>query len=190
MRCRIQLDNILKYMKNILSNHQSRKYDIVQYNADWKEIFLNEAKKLAVIFGEKALIIEHVGSTSVIGMLGKSTIDILILVDDINGIQNIAEEEMRKLGYVYLGEYVKPGALLFAKEKDDARLINVHVMPKNHPEAKNMLDFRDYLRSHPEDIVEYSRLKLELFEKYPNDYTSYRKFKDEYLKTLKKKMRS
>lgn len=168
--------------------HQNRKYDIVAYDPAWAEMFVREAARLAVVFGKRALPFEHVGSTSVFGMSGKPTIDILIFVESIEGLRVAVDAEMAKMGYDSLGEYVKVDALLFAKEKDNARVINVHVMPKDHPEAENMIVFRDYLRSHPDDAAEYSKVKLELFRKYPDNYFSYRSEKDAYLKVLKAKL--
>lgn len=170
------------------TEHRDRKYDIVAYDPAWVEIFAREAEKLVAVFGERASAFEHVGSTSVFGMSGKPTIDILIFVESIEGLREVVEVEMAKIGYDSLGEYVRSGAFLFAKEKDNARVFNVHVMPKSHPEAENMIVFRDYLRNHPDDAAEYSNVKLELFRKYPDDYFSYRSEKDAYLKTLKAKI--
>jgi GrpB-like predicted nucleotidyltransferase (UPF0157 family) len=40
---------------------------------------------------------------------------------------------------------------------------------------------RDYFRSHSEVVKEYSKLKFDLVDKYPNDYGLYRKYKDEWM---------
>lgn len=167
------------------SNHKTRKYSIVPYDPKWKELFQKESDVLKNIFGGKAIAIEHVGSTSVDGMAGKPTIDILILVDDIKHGEE-KRGEMERAGYKYLGEYVKEGVILFAKEENDTRLVNVHVSPKNDSEAQQMLKIRDYFRNNPEAIEEYSKLKLDLFSKYPDDYGMYRKYKDEWMESLLK----
>jgi GrpB-like predicted nucleotidyltransferase (UPF0157 family) len=36
-------------------------------------------------------------------------------------------------------------------------------------------------------VTAYSSLKKELFKKYPDDYATYRKLKDEYMKELKER---
>ena len=40
----------------------------------------------------------------------------------------------------------------------------------------------------PEVVKEYSQLKFDLVEKYPEDYGSYRKYKDEWMNGLKKEL--
>jgi len=51
-----------------------------------------------------------------------------------------------------------------------------------------MLGLHDYLRSHPEVVKEYSQLKFKLVEQYPDDYGSYRKYKDEWMNSLKERI--
>ncbi|MFA5413015.1 MAG: GrpB family protein [Patescibacteria group bacterium] len=169
-------------------SYQNRRYTITLYDPDWKKNFENEVKIIQPIFAGKALQIEHIGSTSVPGLAGKPTIDILVLVNDVSEIDGL-NKKMEDIGYKVLGEYVMPGAQLFVKEKNDVRLVNLHVFQKDHSHVKEMLQLRDYLRVHPEDVKEYSDLKFELAEKYPNDYAQYRKYKDEYMERLKDKVR-
>jgi len=40
--------------------------------------------------------------------------------------------------------------------------------------------FRDFLRAHPEYAREYENLKLELYQKYPNDRKRYTAGKQEF----------
>ena len=46
----------------------------------------------------------------------------------------------------------------------------------------------DYLRNRTEDVEVYSKLKENLLEKYSQDYASYRKYKDEYVAELMKRV--
>ncbi len=169
-------------------SYQNRQYSVVQFDPNWKGIFEQEVEVIRPIFSDKALQIEHVGSTSVPGLAGKPTIDILVLVSDVSEIDGL-NPKMEVAGYQALGEYVLPGARLFIKEKDNVRLVNLHIFPKDHVHVKEMLQLRDYLRTHPEDVKEYSSLKFELVQKFPHDYAQYRKLKDEYVETLNKKVK-
>lgn len=164
-------------------SYQNRKYHVVAYDPRWKKKFQAEEKILRSIFGNRARSIAHVGSTSVPGLAGKPTIDILVLVDNISFVDKLSPE-MEMAGYQAFGEQVKPGARLFAKEEHGARLTNVHVFPKDHPHAKEMLRFRNYLRAHPKDVREYGNLKFALAKNHPYDYATYRRYKDEYMKKL------
>lgn len=53
---------------------------------------------------------------------------------------------------------------------------------------REMLQLRDYLRTHQDIVSEYSALKFELANKYPDDYGSYRKYKDVWMKVLQDKI--
>jgi len=169
-----------------ISTHKDRKYNIQEYDPAWKGSFGEEAEKIRKAFGDDVTEVEHVGSTSVPGMAGKSTIDLDVIVKDISKIADY-EEKLDRLGYESLGEFVAKGAFFFAKEKDNTRIFNVHLMESSHPIFEGIIAVRDYLRSHPEEVKRYSDLKKELFKKYPNDYGSYRKNKDVYMDNLERR---
>lgn len=162
-----------------MKNYQDRKYTIEEYTPEWQNRFATEAAVLKNIFGDLALGIEHIGSTAVPQLSGKPTIDILVTVNNIADIDTLVQHE-----YKSLGAYVTEDSRLFVKEKDNERFIHVHVFPKDNPRVANMLKVRDYLRAHPEKVAEYNNLKKELYAKYPDDYTSYRKYKDEWMLNL------
>jgi len=169
------------------AEYKNRKYTVAPYNPEWKKWFETEVEILRPIFSDKATSIEHIGSTAVPGLAGKPKIDILITIQKIE----IADELLGKIeniGYKALGDYINKGSRLFVKETDGMRLMNLHIFEVEHPHVKDMLDLRNYLRSHREIVEEYSKLKFDLVNKYPNDYGSYRKYKDEWMDELKKKL--
>lgn len=53
-----------------VKDYSNRKYEIVKYDEAWPEMFAVEAQIIKGIFGEKALEIEHIGSTAVSGLAG------------------------------------------------------------------------------------------------------------------------
>lgn len=172
-----------------LSNYNDRKYEILPYDPNWSQQFIEHAKILKSIFVDKAISIEHIGSTAVPGLAGKPTIDVLILIENVS-VADELEKQMEISGYHALGEYVTKGARLFVKESDNIRYCNIHVFQKDHPHVQEMLQLRDYFRAHPEVVSEYSKLKTDLAVKYPNNYGQYRKYKDEWMNALKLKIRT
>ena len=160
-----------------------RKYHIEAYNPDWAERFLEYKEKIQAIFPEA--IIEHFGSTSVPGMSSKPIIDVLVIVSDISLVDEHSHE-IEQMGFTNFGEYVMKDSRLFRDQKNDVFFANIHFFPVGHPHIGEMLGLRDYLRSHPGVVNDYSRKKLELFAKYPNNYVAYRQEKDAYLDELKK----
>src|ERR687896_764080 len=56
--------------------------EIADYDPGWPDLFRREADRLRATLGERALQIEHVGSTSVPELAAKPVIDILLVVAD------------------------------------------------------------------------------------------------------------
>ncbi len=164
-------------------SYKDRKYDVVPYDPHWPKRFGGIKTKLDVIFG--SVQIEHIGSTSVPGMAGKPCIDVLVIVSDLQVVENHVSD-MEQAGFEYAGPFVTDDSRLFRIMKDNVLLANIHFFPVGHPHNKEMLDLRNYLQSHPEEVEVYSNLKNDLYSKYQNDYASYRKYKDEYMNDLKK----
>lgn len=171
------------------AEYKDRQYHVQSYDPAWPKQFEIEAKTIKDIFGEDAVAIEHIGSTAVPGMDGKPTIDILVLVNNL-AVADKHAGAMKSVGYEHLLGYVLPDSVLFRHIKENVLLSNVHIFTKEHPHVLEMLSLRDYLRSHPEEARAYSNIKRELFEKYPNDYVTYRKLKDAYMAELKVRTKS
>ncbi len=165
---------------------KNRSYKIVPYDPNWPILFSQESKKISDIIGDNILETHHIGSTSVIGMSGKLTVDILFVVKDVSKI-SAKIIDMEKIGYTSLGSLNAKDSHLFEKEKNGNRTFIVHFYQKDHPEIKQILAIRNFLRNHQNETKKYSELKLSLFQKFPNDYKQYRKLKDEYMESLKER---
>ncbi|HEX2089200.1 MAG TPA: GrpB family protein [Actinomycetota bacterium] len=132
---------------------------IVPYDDRWPELFAREAERIRGALGERALMIEHVGSTAVPGLSAKPIVDVLVVVAD------PAREE------AYVPDLQAAGYILRIREPDwyEHRLfkgpdadVNLHVLPKGSAEIDRMLSFRDRLRSNEEDRSLYEQKKREL----------------------------
>lgn len=165
--------------------YKDRKYEVVPYNSQWPFQFQEYAKKISTIFRESQ--IEHIGSTAVPGMAGKPCIDVLVLINDLETVEAHVND-MEQAGFEYAGEFVMPDSRLFRVMKDNILLANIHFFLAQHAHVKEMLALRDYLRSHSQEVEAYSVAKENLYRKYSNDYASYRKYKDEYMNELIKRM--
>jgi GrpB-like predicted nucleotidyltransferase (UPF0157 family) len=55
---------------------------LAEYDPAWPELYAHEADRIRAALGDRALLIEHVGSTSVPGLAAKPRIDIVLAVDD------------------------------------------------------------------------------------------------------------
>src|SRR6476661_4002620 len=143
---------------------------IVDYDPAWPHEFDREATKIRSVLGDRALRIEHTGSTSVPGLAAKPIIDIVLVVRD-------SAEEAE---YVPLLE--SAGYQLRIREPEwhqhrmlegSHRRVNLHVFSIGCEEIDRILIFRDWLRSNATDRELYARTKRALAEqdwKYTQNY--------------------
>ncbi|MEK7662082.1 MAG: GrpB family protein [Patescibacteria group bacterium] len=162
----------------------NRKYSLSEYDPNWISKFNSIKELLSEVFGDKALMIEHVGSTSVQGMKAKPLIDILVVVEKLESFEK-EKELMAKAGYEW-HYYPDPEGLSFSKfDPDGEKTEGIHICEKNSLWVRQFIVIRDYLRAHPEKAKEYSELKQKIVEIYPNDYLAYRNAKTPFLDQLK-----
>ncbi|HEX5548130.1 MAG TPA: GrpB family protein, partial [Ktedonobacterales bacterium] len=72
---------------------------IVDYDPDWPRQFAVEAAKMRAALGERALLLEHVGSTSTPGLAAKPILDILLVVAD-SADEPTYVPDLERAGYV------------------------------------------------------------------------------------------
>ncbi len=132
---------------------------LVEYDPDWPALFAREAARVRAALGELALLIEHVGSTSVPGIAAKPIIDMMLVVP------GSADEPS------YMPSLEAAGYKLRIREPEwfEHRLFNgpdtdigLHVFSAGTPEIDRMLRFRDRLRVSQADRAHYERTKRRL----------------------------
>jgi GrpB-like predicted nucleotidyltransferase (UPF0157 family) len=143
---------------------------LADYDPAWPAHYESHRQRIAAALGNRIVMLEHVGSTSVPGLAAKPRIDILLVVAD------SADEP----SYVPLLETA--GYALHIRERDwhEHRLLrgsepdaNVHVFSPGCTEIERMLGFRDWLRSHEDDRRLYESNKRSLAAQqwaYVQDY--------------------
>ena len=154
---------------------------VVPYDPGWVQAFEREAVQIAAILGEELLAIHHIGSTSVPGLQAKPIIDIMPVVSDIEKV-DAYNPAFLELGYEAKGENGIPGRRHFVKGGDLHRTHHIHMYEPDNPEVARHLDFRDYLRAHPDEAERYGRLKAELAVQFPYDIFSYMMGKNDFIR--------
>lgn len=149
----------------------------------WKKMFENEKKELVKLFVKEDVIIEHVGSTSVEGLLAKPIVDIAIGVGDFKSV----EKYINLLQEIYtIKNNDENGEILLIKENNLETFYLIHILDRNSDRFKNMLKFRDILRNNPDVLKEYQELKKHLSVMYPNDRKMYTKSKNDFIQEVLK----
>jgi len=158
-----------------------------EYDADWPAIFANEQARISSVLGDEALMIEHVGSTSVPGLAAKPIIDILLVVDRTPDEKSYVPE-LESVGYVLrVREPTWHEHRLFKGPDAD---VNLHVFSRGDAEIERMLVFRDWLRTHGEDRDLYLRTKRDLASKTWKYTQNYADAKSAVVNSILKKARS
>jgi GrpB-like predicted nucleotidyltransferase (UPF0157 family) len=132
---------------------------IVDYDPIWPDLFQREADRVRAALGERALQIEHVGSTSVPGLAAKPIIDILLVVAD-TSTEVAYVPALENAGYVLRIREPNFHEHRMFKRRDTN--LNLHCFSIGCPEVERMLAFRDWLRANDSDRLLYDRTKREL----------------------------
>ncbi len=163
-----------------------RQYSISPYRKNWIVRFREQRTLIRKILGKNALEIHHVGSTSIPGMSAKPIVDVLAIVGSLARVDG-SKQEFQKLGYTLRKDYVTTMSRMLEKFKGSTKLYNIHLLPKSHPEARRLLDTKNYFIAHPAEVRKYETLKKSLYKRFPDDYAAYRKGKTNYLNDVTQK---
>jgi GrpB-like predicted nucleotidyltransferase (UPF0157 family) len=133
--------------------------ELADYDPSWPDLFAREDERIRAILGDRVLLLEHVGSTSVPGLAAKPVIDVTLVVAD------SSDED------AYVPALEAAGYRLTIREPDwhEHRVlkgpdtnVNLHVFSEGCSEVRRMVAFRDWLRTHDDDRELYARAKREL----------------------------
>ena len=140
----------------LIGGREKRVIRIVDYNPMWPERFAAERAKIERALGERALHVDHIGSTSVPGLAAKPIIDINVSVAD-------PDDE-----FAYLADLEKGGYVLRVREpthrmlRTPRRDVHVHICAAESAWEIRHLLFRDWLRVSSNDRRLYESTKREL----------------------------
>ena len=138
--------------------HNAQVY-LAPYDPTWPAQYEGEAAKIRAALGEAALVLEHVGSTSIPGIPAKPIIDILLAVSD-SSDENAYVPALTAQGYrLHLRE---PDWEQHRVMKGETPWVNLHVFTVGSREIERMVAFRDRCRTHPEELKLYLETKQAL----------------------------
>ncbi len=98
---------------------------IAKYDPAWRNLFLETGSELRAALGEKAVRIDHVGSTSIVGIDAKPIIDIQISVSNVENLLDY-KREIETVGFVFRAENSDQTKRYF-REVPGSRRIHIHV---------------------------------------------------------------
>lgn len=174
------------------ANDPDATVEVVDHDPRWRSQFEAEAKELGDLLASLSPVIEHIGSTAVAGIPAKPTIDVLVLVDDVQEVLRF-RDALAAVGYDY-----RPASLtsssdqLYFRKVDAAgkRTHHLHVVARRSPRAQHYTAFRDYLRAHQAEAQAYATVKLDLARRFANERMRYVDEKASYVDELMVRVRA
>ncbi|HEX5280303.1 MAG TPA: GrpB family protein [Micropepsaceae bacterium] len=129
------------------------------YNPEWPMLYDQLERRIRTALGSRALLVEHVGSTSVPGLSAKPIIDIVMAVADSNDEPSYVPS-MASEGYKLTAR--EPDWFAHRFFKSLAPEANIHVFTSGCEEIARMIQFRDRLRANAADRARYEQTKKDL----------------------------
>jgi GrpB-like predicted nucleotidyltransferase (UPF0157 family) len=129
--------------------------NLAAYKPEWPRTVVMLAENLQVL-GPNLVIVHHIGSTSVPGLIAKPIIDLMPVVTSLTRLDE-QRQSIEALGYRWHSELGISGRR-YCTLDDGAgvRTVQLHIFKADSPHVERHIAFRDYLRAHPEEANAYA----------------------------------
>jgi GrpB-like predicted nucleotidyltransferase (UPF0157 family) len=159
--------------------------ELVDPDPTWARQFEEIGRWLRSAFGDRALRIDHIGSTAVPGLPAKDVIDVQLTVEAFEGVDGVLVGSAFALRSGTVSDHRPAGSelrdrelvKLFA-EASEPRRANLHVRLPGRFNQRYPLLCRDYLRAHRGAAQAYGEVKRQLARIVGDDVEAYYDVKD------------
>jgi len=165
---------------------QKNQIRLEDYTPEWKEEFVKVKQDLLKCTDLEENRIEHIGSTSIVGMPAKPILDIVIGIDDLVNVNPSLIKGFRKAGFLRLN-VKRPNEIVFAKFTDDTyqeKTHFLHVVDYQKELWSNLLFFRDHLNANEEARQRYLQVKLDYLRTSTTGITEYTDSKEAFVREI------
>jgi dephospho-CoA kinase len=171
-------DRLVPFEANVRLRRMARRGGprLVPYDPTWPEQADRVLARVRAAAGDKAIRVDHIGSTSVPGLAAKDVIDVQVAVPDLTVADELAEP-LTRAGFPPDPERVQdtvyPPDLdperwrkRMAVSADPGRAVNIHLREIDGPGWRAGILFRDWLRASPDAMADYQALKQRTADEY------------------------
>jgi len=163
---------------------ETNKVIVLPYDRAWKAAFEAIKAEIEQAIGDLILGIEHVGSTAVEGMSAKPCIDIDAVIRE-DSVFDAVADRLSAIGYLHEGDLgIRDREAFRYENKPHLMAHHLYVCPQSSEELHRHITFRDFLKSHPEAVKTYSRVKETAAKLYPDDIAKYIEYKSPCIEKL------
>jgi len=164
----------------LLRGLQPTRVTLVEPDPAWGRRFAARAAELRDALGDRARCVEHIGSTSVPGLVAKPIVDIALGIDDPDD-EPAYLPELLALGYEL--RVREPGHRCLRIGQPDEP-VNLHCYPPGGDEIRRYLAFRDHLRADDADRELYAATKRRLATREWDDINYYAEAKGPVIREI------
>jgi dephospho-CoA kinase len=163
---------------------------LVDPDPTWPEQARRVMARVRRVAGSRAVRVDHVGSTSVPGLIAKDVLDLQVVVADLGVAARLADDLLDAALVRQEGEWwdsAEDGGTVLkamAMNADPGRAVNCHVRPEASPAWREALAFRDRLRAEPAVAAEYAQLKKRLAAAPHGSIDAYAQAKTPFLRRV------
>lgn len=173
---RLWRDRLVPFEANLRQDRHVRRPEVlalVEPDPRWADDASRLLGRVRTALGEHVVRADHVGSTSIPGLVAKDVIDLQVVVEDLAVLGSAdVRESLRRVGLVlpqriwhdhdHTGDAGATWPKRILGTGDPCRVVHCHVRPVDSPAWQLALLFRDWLRAEPEERAGYVRLKQDL----------------------------
>lgn len=163
-----------------------RRVVVVDYDLSWPATFEALRAPVWAVVRDIAVSVEHVGSTAVPGLAAKPIIDMDVVVASADRMPE-AIQRLATLGYGHRGNLGIEDREAF-KSPPELPAHHLYVCLQGSTALANHLALRDFLRSEPASVLQYSRIKQLLAARFPEDIDSYIAGKTDFILMVLRRM--
>ena len=156
---------------------KTAKVIVLPYDVKWKADFEKIKAEIENAIGQLIVSVEHVGSTSVIGLSAKPCIDIDVVIKDYSVFDAVVSS-LAEIGYIHEGDLgIKDRHAFRYTDKPHLQTHHLYVCPQNSAELHRHITFRNFLQNNPDAVEKYSRVKETAAQLFPDNIDKYIKYK-------------
>jgi GrpB-like predicted nucleotidyltransferase (UPF0157 family) len=159
--------------------------ELVDPDPAWPRQFEEIGRWLRSAFGDRALRIDHIGSTAVPGLPAKDVIDVQLTVETFEGVRRVLAGSAFALRTGPVSDHRPAGSELPDRdleklfgEASEPRRANLHVRLPGRFNQRYPILCRDYLRAHRAAALAYGEVKRQLARIVGDDVDAYYSVKD------------
>lgn len=159
--------------------------ELVPHSPLWAGMAASESARLKRELGDVLVVVHHIGSTSIPGIMAKPIIDLVPIITDLERF-DAALPKVEALGYDCLGEFGLAGRR-YCRRNDPStgkRAFQLHCYAEGSPAIARHVAFAAYLRAHPAIAKDYETEKRRAAALHPDNTLDYNAAKNDWIKRI------